>query len=67
MQRQLLIESLESIIQSKNISTLDLADLTKFFLEEKGIADFAPDGYCQIDPRNGDRIVYNSARARRTS
>lgn len=26
---------------------------------------FLPDSVCQIDPRNGELIVYNSTRARR--
>jgi galactose-1-phosphate uridylyltransferase len=65
MRNQLSFESLESITQSTDISSLDINDLTDFFLEEKGLARFAPDGICQMDPRNGDWVVYNSARARR--
>ncbi|WP_022941369.1 hypothetical protein [Psychromonas hadalis] len=26
---------------------------------------YSPDGICQIDPRNGNLIIYNSARAKR--
>ena len=65
MERKINIETLEEIIQSRNIDSLTLDEITKFFSEEKDIASFAPDGFCQMDPRNGDWIVYNSARARR--
>jgi galactose-1-phosphate uridylyltransferase len=65
MEKQLTRKTLEAILQSQNIETLSPEQLRQFFLEEKDIAKFAPDGVCQIDPRNGDRIVYNSARARR--
>jgi len=58
-------ERLQGIIQSQNISDLSIEQIRQYFIEEQEIADFAPDGVCKIDPRNGDRIVYNSARARR--
>lgn len=58
-------EALKKILQAEDIEQLSLAQLTKLFQEEKGIVNFIPDGVCQIDPRNGERIIYNSARARR--
>ena len=58
-------EKLENIIQSSNIDELEIDQIKKYFLDEKEISAFAPDGFCHIDPRNGDRIIYNSARARR--
>ncbi|MBN1993705.1 MAG: hypothetical protein JW953_13470 [Anaerolineae bacterium] len=58
-------ESLKKILQAENIEELSLAQLAQLFQEEKGMGDFIPDGVCQIDPRNGERIIYNSARARR--
>ena len=65
MEKQLARETLKAILQSLDIETLSTEQLTKFVLEETDIAKFAPDGIYQIDPRIGDRIVYNSARARR--
>jgi galactose-1-phosphate uridylyltransferase len=65
MRRHLSKKALAEIQQSADIKTLDIDEIKRFFLEEQGIADFAPDGYYQVDPRNGDRIVYNTARARR--
>ncbi len=59
------IEGLKKILQAEDIEQLSLAQLARLFQEEKGSIDFIPDGICQIDPRNGERIIYNSARARR--
>lgn len=65
MTKQLSRKTLETILQAENIEQLSLDQLTQFVMEEEGVAQYAPDGICQIDPRNGDRIVFNSARARR--
>ena len=65
MAKHLPIDKLETITQSSDISRLSLDQIKELFLDESTIADFAPDGICNVDPRNGDRIVYNSARARR--
>ncbi len=58
-------ESIQRLLQVQDIESLSLDQIQSFFLEEEAIAKFAPDGVCQVDPRNGDRIVFNSARARR--
>jgi UDPglucose--hexose-1-phosphate uridylyltransferase len=63
MNKQLTRETLETILQSQNIETLSIKRLRQLVLDEAGIEQFAPDGICQIDPRTGDRIIYNSARA----
>ena len=65
MKSQLTRETLLTILQVENLDSITAAELERMVKEEKGIAQFAPDGVCQVDPRNGDRIVYNSARARR--
>jgi galactose-1-phosphate uridylyltransferase len=65
MVQQLTREILTKILQAENIEQLSAAQLVQLFQEEKGLVDFIPDGICQIDPRNGERIIYNSARARR--
>ncbi len=64
-QQQLTREQLNQILQTGNIEDLSLDDLTRLVLTEPGITNFAPDGICQVDPRNGERIIYNTARARR--
>ena len=65
MNNQLSRETLKTILQAENIEIISDQELDRLVREEKDIARFAPDGFCQVDPRNGDRIVYNSARARR--
>jgi galactose-1-phosphate uridylyltransferase len=65
MTRQLDRQALASILQTEDMESLSLPDLVRLFHEEEGISEFLPDGVYQIDPRNGDRIIYNSSRARR--
>ena len=65
IEQQLSRITLSQILQAENIEQLSLAELTQFFKVEEQVARFKPEGLCQIDPRNGDRIIYNSARARR--
>lgn len=65
MTQKLTYQTLETILQAVNVESIPFPKLLKFFYEEKGIAEYIPDGICQVDPRNGDRIVYSSARAQR--
>ena len=55
----------ERNLQAENIETLSYADLARFFREEEELAAFLPDGVCQFDPRNGEPVLFNSARAGR--
>jgi galactose-1-phosphate uridylyltransferase len=55
----------ERKLQAENIETLSYADLVRFFQEEEELAAFLPDGVCQFDPRNGEPVLFNSARAGR--
>jgi len=63
--QQLNRDALVAILQAEDIATLSFPELVTLFREEEGISRFLPDGVYQIDPRNGDRIIYNSSRARR--
>jgi galactose-1-phosphate uridylyltransferase len=65
MKRQLEGNDLNSLIVSSSVDNLSFADFTNQIHRDAGIADFAPDAVCQIDPRNRERIVYNSKRAKR--
>lgn len=65
MAQQLSWEMLQSIMQSESIESLSMQQLNALFHAEKEMMPFLPDSICQIDPRNGDLIVYNSTRARR--
>jgi hypothetical protein len=65
MAQQLSWEMLQSIVQSESIESLSMQQLNALFHAEEEMMPFLPDSVCQIDPRNGDLIVYNSTRARR--
>ncbi len=65
MNQQIDRETLDHILQTEDVTTLSFPDLVKLFQDEQGSADYLPDGVCQTDPRNGDRILFNSSRARR--
>ena len=65
MRRELDRDGLARILQAEDVEQLAFPSLLDLFREEEGIADSAPDGLCQIDPRNGHRILFNSSRARR--
>ncbi len=58
-------EQLESITQNENIEDTSVQKLFDMFRGEEGLQKYAPDGRCQIDPRDGTLIVYNAARAKR--
>jgi len=63
--QQLELEQLAALIEADDVTTLSFEQLAQSVREEPGLADFQPDGVFQIDPRNGERIVFNAARARR--
>jgi galactose-1-phosphate uridylyltransferase len=65
MTQNLSPEKLQEILQAENIENLTYPELARLTRAEPGLAAYAPDGICQIDPRNGERILFNSARARR--
>ena len=65
MAQQLDRKTLDAILQASDVEALSFAELLKLFQQEEGISEFLPDGVYQVDPRNGDRIVYNSSRAHR--
>jgi galactose-1-phosphate uridylyltransferase len=65
MTQQLDRATLATILQARNVEDLSAADLVRLFREEAGMARCLPDGLYQVDPRNGDRILYTSSRGRR--
>ena len=58
-------QTLERILQVQDIETIPLSNLVRLFREDEQISNALPDGTYQVDPRNGDRILYNASRARR--
>ena len=65
MTKKLDRRSIQALLESEDIDDLPFAELERLFRDEEGIRDFLPDGNFETDPRNGDRVIFNSARARR--
>jgi galactose-1-phosphate uridylyltransferase len=65
MSQQIDRQALARILQAENVESLSFLELVKLFQQEEGIADYLPDGDWQVDPRDGDRILFHSSRARR--
>jgi galactose-1-phosphate uridylyltransferase len=63
--QQLDPEQLAALVEAQDVTTLSFEQLAELVREEPGLVDFRPDGVYQIDPRNGERIAFNAARARR--
>ena len=65
MNRQLDRHKLFQITQVENISGLPFVETVRLVHEESGILDYLPDGQYAVDPRDGARVVFHSARGRR--
>jgi galactose-1-phosphate uridylyltransferase len=63
MDQQLDREMLGRILRAEDVASLSLSELLGLVKGE--ITKFLPDGVCQMDPRNGDRILFTSARGHR--
>lgn len=58
-------EQLQEIMDREDIGNVEVAELVSFFREDDGLLQNAPDSLCQIDPRDGALVIYNSRRAKR--
>lgn len=58
-------QMLAALLEAEAISNLSLADLERLFRQDMDLKRSLPDGTCQFDPRNGDRILYVSRRGYR--
>ncbi|SRR6056297_98026 len=58
-------EQLKAITDRENIEGADVESLFNFFRHDNDLPAHAPDALCQIDPRDGALVVYNSKRAKR--
>ncbi len=56
---------LSSLLQASDLREISFPQLVRFFQDDRKVRHFKPDGLCQIDPRNGERVLFSSARARR--
>ena len=58
-------ENLKKILEMENVSEIPFPQLYQLFIEEEELAEYVPDGICQMDPRNYDRILFNTTRSKR--
>ena len=58
-------QTLQPILQARNLETLTCAQIEGLFRGEAPLAQYLPDGVYRIDPRDGAVVVFNAARARR--
>ncbi|MGD2144585.1 MAG: hypothetical protein PVF54_08940 [Anaerolineae bacterium] len=63
MTQELGREALSELLRAEHVEPLSARELVVSAREE--ISDFLPDGVYEIDPRNGDRILYHSSRGTR--
>jgi len=64
MMQQLKLEDAEKLIVSTDIRKLNFQDIVDNINNDELLNKFSPDGICQIDPRNGVLVIYNSSRAK---
>lgn len=65
MAQQMKMEAVKAVLECENLENVSLEEIYGFFLKDQNIKKFSPDGFCQIDPRDGSLVIYNSARGRR--
>ncbi len=63
MNQQLDREKLTVLLHTGDVETLSFSDLVRLVRTEITVS--LPDGIYQVDPRNGEQIIFTSARARR--
>ncbi len=63
--QQLKLEAVEALINARDVNDLSIREIMKGIIDDEQMAVFLPDSLCQIDPRTGDVVVYNSSRAAR--
>jgi galactose-1-phosphate uridylyltransferase len=52
-------------MEREDIENVKVEELAGLFRGDEGLAQNAPDSLCQIDPRDGSLVIYNSKRAKR--
>lgn len=63
--KQLSFTDAQEMLISMDIEQLDFDDILKNIKHDRQLQAYSPDGRCQIDPRNGNLVIYNSSRAKR--
>lgn len=63
--QQLKMEHIHTLISARDVQDLSIREIMEDILDDAQMAAFLPDSLCQIDPRTGDVVVYNSSRSTR--
>jgi galactose-1-phosphate uridylyltransferase len=63
--KELSRDGLAAILQSPRLEDASFDQWLEWFRAEPGLAEHAPQDVCVSDPRTGDRVLFNPARARR--
>ncbi|MBF0352688.1 MAG: hypothetical protein HQM11_16770 [SAR324 cluster bacterium] len=65
MNQQLNRETAEGLLRSRQLESMTIMDMVDDIMDDVKMTEFVPDSVCQIDPRTGELVVYNSSRAKR--
>lgn len=65
MQQHLTKPDLENLIQAEDLAETNVEEILRFFRQDERLQDKLPNGMFAVDPRTGDRVLFNPARARR--
>ncbi len=63
--KELSLQKAKQMAVSEDINQLDFNELIANIENDEILKKFAPDGVCQIDPRDGNLVIYNASRAKR--
>ncbi len=58
-------ETLEKVLEKNSLDDIKVNEMFDLFRRDDHLYEHAPDALCQIDPRDGALIIYNSKRAKR--
>ncbi len=65
MPQELTLEDAKKLLFSNDLTGLKFERLVENITKDRQLGASSPDGICQIDPRTGELIIYNSSRAKR--
>jgi galactose-1-phosphate uridylyltransferase len=58
-------EVLEQVLERRTLEEIQVNEMFNLFRKDDHLYEHAPDALCQIDPRDGALIIYNTKRAKR--
>ena len=61
--QQLGFDKLDTLLQARDIAQLSYKEIVNLFIQEDGLENYLPDQLSQSDPRNEEKVLFNSARS----